>query len=150
MSDRKNFMNIKRALTLAITGVAVAVPMSVAGSVGTAGAAYADNCEPTEPVVRQVRPTYEEPFSEDDAPACYVLLNYVYPRLCNTPDPLLTGCLNSLNPRPLTPVTFQPFNPDPDRIACDFTSFVITDLLGQTTACASASSTASAPIVSTP
>lgn len=96
--------------------------------------ARADHCEPTEPVLRVLQPGYEEPGSETDNPLCYVLLNYVYPRVCDNPTTLLQTCLNSINPDPQEPIVVFPYNPNPGRMYCNYVNF-IRATLGQSGTC---------------
>lgn len=100
-------------------------------TVGTATPALADNCEPTEPAVRLIFPTYEETIlDERDNPVCYVLNGYVYPRLCDDSTTLLPGqnnpgCLLTINPDPFEPVVVQPYSPDAGRMFCTSSTFVL-------------------------
>ena len=96
--------------------------------------ARADHCEPTEPVLRVLQPGYEEPGAETDNPLCYVLLNYVYPRVCDNPTTLLQTCLNSINPDPQEPIVVFPYNPNPGRMYCNYVNF-IRATLGQSGTC---------------
>lgn len=106
-------------------------------TVGTASPALADNCEPTEPVVRVLFPAYEERIlDERDNPGCYVLRGYVYPRLCDDSTTLLQKCLQTLSPDPLAPISIPPYNPVPGRIVCTVSTFALTTA-GLTASCSS-------------
>ncbi len=96
--------------------------------------ARADHCEPTEPAVRVLQPGYEEPGAESDNPLCYVLLNYVYPRVCDDPTTLLQTCINSIDPDPQEPIVVFPYNPNPGRMYCSYVNF-IRATLGQSGTC---------------
>ena len=110
-----------------ITLVAVAMMLTLAG-VAAPEHARADHCEPTEPVVRVLMPGYEEPGAEADNPLCYLLLNYVYPRICNDSTTLLQTCINSINPDPQQPISIFPYNPNPGRMYCSYVNFIRTTL----------------------
>ncbi len=118
-------MPTRRAAVTAACLAAAAFPV-----LGTTSA-HADRCEPTEPVVRVLYPTYEEAFNEADSPFCYVMLNYVYPRLCTDSQTLLPGrggnpgCLRTISPDPYEPVQVYPYAPDAGRIACNGANFVL-------------------------
>lgn len=109
------------------TACLAAAALPVFGS----SAAHADRCEPTEPVVRILYPTYEEAFNEADMPQCYLLLNYVYPRLCDDSQTLLPGrggnpgCVRTINPDPSEPIVIYPYTPNAVRIACSGANFVL-------------------------
>lgn len=121
------------ALLMTVTA-GIAAPMTV----GTATPALADNCEPTEPVIRVVFPNYEEQIIADqDNPGCYVLQGYVYPRVCANSTTLLGTCVQTISPNPFVPVSVQPYNPSPGRIACTVSSFALTTV-GLTGSCSSA------------
>lgn len=96
-------------------------------TVGTASPALADNCEPTEPVVRVVFSNYEENIlDERDNPTCYVLNGYVYPRLCTDSTTLFGTCLSTLRPNPFVPISVPPYSPSAGRIVCSVSSFALT------------------------
>lgn len=81
-------VGMKRSRVAAILGL-----LLVGGSiVGLATPAHADNCEPTEPVIRAlVDPDYEEPGNEGDKPLCQAT-EPIYQELgCN--DITLTACV---------------------------------------------------------
>lgn len=66
------------------------------------GPAHADRCEPAELVVRRIPgfENWEDPAHEEDSPLCYVLLNYVWPSICNnfqSPNGVF-NCLGTLKP----------------------------------------------------
>jgi hypothetical protein len=123
-----------RLAALLLTATAgFAAPLSL----GLATPALADNCEPTEPVVRVLFPNYEENvLDERDNPTCYVLQGYVYPRLCNDSSTLLNSCLRTLNPNPFVPLSIQPYNPSAGRMVCSVNSFVL-GTLGVSGSCSS-------------
>lgn len=123
-------MRWKRALNSMAIIATVATTLAVLAP----APAYADHCEPTEPVVRVIRPGYEEPGDERDNPLCYVLLNYVWPRVCDDYTTLLGTCINSINPDPQEPIVIYPYNPNPGRMYCNWVKFVQTTL-GQTGNC---------------
>jgi hypothetical protein len=128
--------NRARAAALLLVTASALVP-----SLAVAGPAHADRCEPTEPFVRIVINNYEEPVDENDSAFCYVMLNYVYPRVCNDfrtllPTATTPGCINTIDPDPLAPITFQPFSPNAGRIVCNASNFVTTTL-GQSGVCGS-------------
>jgi hypothetical protein len=121
------------AALLMTTTAGIAAPMTV----GTATPALADNCEPTEPVVRVVFPNYEENIlDERDNPTCYVLNGYVYPRLCDDSTTLFGTCLQTINPDPFEPVSVQPYSPSPGRIVCSVSSFAL-GTIGLSSSCSS-------------
>lgn len=100
---------------MAITLLA-AVAIALIG-VTTAEPAYADRCEPEELVLGPGT----SPIDERDHPLCYVLINYVYPQVCDDYTTLAT-CLGSFNPQPSVP-NYTPYNPDPYRIYCNAFEF---------------------------
>lgn len=116
---------------LALITAMTTVPMAVVAP----QAAYADRCEPTELVLRTFfGPGYEENFiDERDNPGCYVLLNYVYPRLCDDQS-TLNNCIRSANPKPFTPITVAQFSPDAGRVYCSLYLAAATTA-GQSTTC---------------
>ena len=123
-----------RLSAVLLLAVSTAVPLTAA----TAGPALADNCEPTEPVVRVLFPNYEEQLVADrDNPTCYVLRGYVYPRVCDNPTTLIGTCVQTLNPDPGEPVVVQPYQPDAGRIFCSVQNFVLVNA-GQPASCTSA------------
>lgn len=117
-----------------LTTGALAAGLLVPLSMTTASPAYADRCEPTEPVVRVLMPQYEEFMAEQDSPFCYVMLNYVYPRICDDYTTLLGTCINSLNPDFQEPITVYPYQPDAGRIYCN-TYLAIVRALNSTGSC---------------
>ena len=124
-----------RAAALLIASTAALVPTTV---IGTAGPAAADNCEPTEPVVRVLFPQYEESIiQEQDNAFCYTMRGYVYPRICDNPTTLLGTCLSSLRPDPFEPLVIAPFSPDGGRIFCSLQSFALYTI-GQSSTCTAA------------
>lgn len=125
-------MTMTKSRTI-ITLMAVAMMLTLVG-VAAPEHARADHCEPTEPVVRVIQPGYEEPGAEADNPLCYVLLNYVYPRVCDNPDTLLQTCLNSINPDPQEPIVVFPYTPNAGRMYCNYVNF-IRATLGQSGTC---------------
>jgi hypothetical protein len=125
-------MRARLAAVLISTATCV-VPLTVAG----ATSASADNCEPTEPVMRVLFPRYEETLLTDqDNPLCYVLRGYVYPRVCDNPTTLLQTCLQSVNLDPDEAVVVQPYQPDAGRIFCSLSSFALITA-GQPSSCTS-------------
>lgn len=127
-----------RAAAVLLGAAATVVPLAA----GTAGAAYADNCEPTEPVVRLVFMNYEENIlDERDNPLCYVLNGYVYPRLCDDSTTLLQNCLQTLNPDLDEPVVVVSYQPDGGRIVCTTSTFVLTTVGISGGSCTSATGT---------
>jgi hypothetical protein len=101
--------------------------LAVVASAGMlATPAHADRCEPTELVLRAIDPTYEEPIDERDSALCYVLLNYGYYYLCVNGAQGL-ACFLKPNPgvRPLPPL--QDYHPEPGRVFCTVSMFVITE-----------------------
>ena len=113
-----------RLAALLLTATAgFAAPMTA----GVATPAFADNCEPTEPVVRVVRGnSYEENiFTDQDNPQCYLTDGYIYPRLCDDATTLFQSCLQTLNPDPFVPVVVQPYQPDAGRMFCTSSTFVL-------------------------
>lgn len=106
----------KRVATVALaTGMAF-VPM-IATSAGTA---HADRCEPEELVLG----AGTSPIDERDHPACYVLINYTYPFVCDNFTTLVT-CLGSINPDPGYRPALVFYQPDPNRIYCNLYSFAV-------------------------
>ena len=123
---------IRRLTALAVGAATIAVPFFSAP-------AHADRCEPTEPLVRVVYQTYEEPVNEADNPFCYVMLNYVYPRLCTDQSTLLgtattPGCVKTINPDVYEPIRVYPYSPDAGRVACNTVGFVAF-IAGQSVTC---------------
>lgn len=128
-------MRLRRLIAVAAGAAALAAPAF------STTPAHADRCEPTEPVVRVVYQTYEEPVNEADSPFCYVMLNYVYPRICDdsstllgTANPPTPGCVKTLNPDPYEPVRVAPYSPDAGRVTCNAVGFVVF-IAGQTATC---------------
>ena len=104
-----------------------------------ASPAHADRCEPTEPVIRVLYPTYEEALNEADSPFCYVMLNYVYPRVCDDyrtllPTATTQGCVRTVNPDPNEPLVVYGYSPDGTRITCNAANFALF-IAGQSPAC---------------
>lgn len=125
-------LHARRLMAVAVGAATLATPFF-------STSAHADRCEPTEPIVRVLYQTYEEPVNEADSPFCYAMLNYVYPRLCNDPSTLLgtattPGCVKTINPDPYEPVRVFPYAPDAGRVACNVAGFVIF-ISGQTASC---------------
>jgi hypothetical protein len=115
---------------LLVAAAATAVPLTLT----TATPAQADRCEPSELVLRTFFPKYEETFMDErDNPVCYVLLNYVYPRICDDFS-TLNNCVRSVNPKPFTPITVYPYQPDGGRIYCNL-YLTAARTLGQSTTC---------------
>lgn len=102
----------------------VAAMMLLLAGVAAPEHARADHCEPTEPVVRVVMPGYEEPGAEADNPLCYVLLNYVYPRVCDDGTTLLGTCIRTINPDPQEPIVIFPYTPNVGRMYCNYVNFI--------------------------
>jgi hypothetical protein len=65
-----------------------------------------------------------------------VVLNYVYPRVCDNPTTLIGTCLNSVNPDPQEPIVVYPYNPNTGRMYCSYVIFAQTTL-GQSGNCTS-------------
>lgn len=127
-------MKLRARLTaLAVMTAMTAVPLAAV----VPQAAHADRCEPSELVLRTFfGPNYEENFlDERDNPACYVLLNYVYPRLCDDQS-TLNNCIRSANPKPFTPISVAPYSPDAGRIYCSL-YLAAARTAGQSTSCTS-------------
>lgn len=125
---------VSRRTVGGLVAVAAAIPMF------GAPAAHADRCEPTEPVARPIfGQTYEEPLNEADSPFCYVMLNYVYPRVCDDfrtllPTATTPGCIRTINPDPNEPVVVYGYSPDGNRITCNAANFALY-IAGQSPAC---------------
>lgn len=95
-------------------------------SMTTAGPAAADNCEPSEPIVRVLFPNYEERvFDDRDSVLCYTLHDYVYPRLCDDPSTLLGSCVPTLRPDPFEPIVITSYRPNGGRIVCNIQTFLL-------------------------
>lgn len=130
-------MRVRRATAHVVAVAAAATALAAPVVVAAASPAAADNCEPTEPVVRVLFPNYEEQLIQDpDNPLCYVLRGYVYPRVCDNPTTLLGTCVQTLNPDPAEPVVVQPYAPDGGRVFCSVSNFVLINA-GQPAACTS-------------
>jgi hypothetical protein len=116
-------LSARRLLAFAVGAATMVTPF-------VSTSAYADRCEPSEPVVRVLYPTYEEPVNEADSPLCYTLLNYVYPRVCDDQSTLLggpkgPGCVKTVNPDPYEPVVVYGYSPDAGRVACNVSGFAL-------------------------
>lgn len=121
---------LSRLVALLLGTAALSVPITL----GAAPAAHADRCEPSELVLRTFFPNYEETFiDERDNPVCYVLLNYVYPRVC-TDQSTLNNCIRSANPDPDEPIRVYPYQPDGGRVYCNLYLTALTSI-GLTGSC---------------
>jgi hypothetical protein len=117
---------MKTAARLAAVLLTATAGFAAPMTLGVATPAFADNCEVTEPVVRVVRPNYEEPIlTNQDSPVCYVMTGFVYPRLCDDPTTLFQSCLATIAPDPFSPVVVPAYQPDAGRIFCTSSTFVL-------------------------
>lgn len=110
-------MSVRKRLAAVVMATGVAfVPMLAT----TAGTAHADRCQPEELVFG----AGSSPIDERDHPGCVVLINYVYPLVCDNFTTLAT-CMQSISPNPGYRPGLVLYQPDPNRVYCGLYTYAV-------------------------
>jgi hypothetical protein len=117
-------MKFGAAMTLSVGSrfvLSIVLAMSLIAVLGVANPApaHADRCQPEELITG----AGSSPVDERDHPACYVLINYVYPFVCRDYS-TLGNCMGSIELDTGYRPGIAPYTPDPGRIVCNLARYV--------------------------